>query len=179
MKSKENHFEEALPASKSQRRREALEIKSLASELIGLSPARLASVPMDDDLAEAIGHARKIRSNVARKRQMQYVAKLLRRIDPEPIVQTLKEFDTEARHLRVRHHRCETWRDHLLETADAGVAELMKQRSGTDSQAIRQLIRNARNEFARGKPPSAARSLFRTLREMDEAEPLPPLPGAL
>jgi ribosome-associated protein len=174
MKGKENRFEDESHVSKSQRRREALELKSLASELIRLSPSRLGRVPLDDAVRSAVVEARQINSNVARKRQLQYVAKLLRRIDPEPIVRTLEAFEGEARQLTGRQHRAEAWRDFLLESGDQAVAVLMRQRNDTDTQALRQLIRNAHREAARGKPPASGRALFRALREMDEIDPLPP-----
>jgi len=178
MKGKENLSSEQALASKSQRRREALELKSLASVLIKLTPARLGRVPLDDDAREAIMEARQIRSNVARKRQLQYVAKLLRRIDPEPIFQTLESFENEARQLTGRQHRSEVWRDFLLESGDQAVGVLIKHRNDTDTQALRQLLRNAGKEAARGKPPASARVLFRLLRDMDELEPLPPISGS-
>ena len=178
MKSKENHTEEQELVSKSQRRRDALETKSLASELIKLSPARLDSVPLEDAVRTAVMEARQIRSNVARKRQLQYVAKLLRRSEPEPILQALEEFGGEARQLTGRQHRTEAWRDFLLESGDHAVAVLIKQRRDANSQAIRTLIRNANKEASLGKPPASARSLFRVLRELDESEPLPPTTGS-
>ncbi len=156
MKDKENLSEEDAPVSKSQRRRDALELKSLALELIKMSPARLGRVPLDDDVREAIMDARQIRSHVARKRQMQYAAKLLRRMDPEPIFQAIDGFETEARKLTGRQHRAEAWRDFLLESGDPAVGDLMQQRTDTDTQAIRQLIRNADRE---AKPQQA--SVFR------------------
>jgi ribosome-associated protein len=178
MKGKENHFEEQPLASKSQRRREALELRSLASELIKLSAARLGRVPLNDSVRSAVMEAHQIRSNVARKRQLQYVAKLLRRIDPEPIIQTLEKFDGEARQLTGRQHRSEAWRDFLLESGDDAVGVLMQQRNDVDTQAIRQLLRNAHKEVSRSKPPASARALFRLLRKMDESESLPPVAGS-
>ena len=178
MKGKENHSGEQPLASKSQRRREALELKSLASELIKLSAARLGRVPLDDSVRSAIIEARQIRSHVARKRQLQYVAKLLRRTDPEPIVQTLEAFDGEARQLTGRQHRSEAWRDFLLESGDHAVGVLIQQRTDADTQAIRQLVRNAHKETVQSKPPASARALFRLLREMDESEPLPSVSGS-
>ena len=175
MKGKENHLEEQPIASKSQRRREALELKSLASELIKLNAAKLGRVPLDDTVRSAIMEARQIRSNVAGKRQLQYVAKLLRRTDPEPVIQALEEFDGEARQLTGRQHRSEAWRDFLLESGDHAVGVLIQQRNDVDTQALRQLLRNAHKEAARSKPPASARTLFRLLREMDESEPLPPV----
>ena len=161
--------------SKSQRKRDANEVKSLASRLIALAPSKLAQVPLDQQVRSEIERARGIRSHVARKRQLQYVAKLLRRGDPEPLLDALDGFETEARQLNARHHRSEAWRDHLLERGDPAVGQLMELRRDADAQAFRQLLRNAGREAARGKPPSAARALFRLLRELDETDPLPPL----
>jgi ribosome-associated protein len=178
MKGKEKFPAEPIPVSKSQRRRDALDIKSLAQELIKLNQAKLNRVPLDEMARAAIMEARQIRSNVARKRQMQYAAKLLRREDPEPILLALESFDGEAREITGRQHRAENWRDFLLESGDPAVSELVKLRSGTDTQTIRQLIRNARAETARNRPPTSSRRLFRILREMDQKELLPEV-GAL
>ncbi len=174
-KGKEIFSAEEPLASKSQRRRDALELKALASKLIKLAPAGLGRVPLEDDVREAIRVAREIRSNVARKRQLQYVAKLLRRIDPEPILLALDEFEGEARQLTGRQHRSEAWRDYLIERGDEAIGQLVELRSGVDTQALRQLVRNAKKENERGKPPASARSLFRVLRDMDEQEQLPPV----
>lgn len=173
MKGKEKNPEDPMLVSKSQRRRDALEMKSLARELIKLNQAKLAHIPLDDGVRAAIADARKIHSNVAGKRQLQYVAKLLRRDDPEPILLALEKLEHEAREIAGRLHRVENWRDLLLAGGDQAVGELIRLRSETDTQAIRQLIRNANRETARNRPPASARALFRMLREMDEAEPLP------
>ena len=163
--------------SRSQRRREALEVKSLASRLIALPTARLALVPLDEQLRSEIEDARRMKSHGARKRQLQYVAKLMRRSDPEPILDTLESFENEARQMAARHHRSEAWRDFLLENGDQAVGSLLDKRRDADAQAIRQLLRNAAREANRNKPPAAARSLFKLLRELDEAAPLPPVPA--
>lgn len=173
--SKENLDEASGFESKSQRRRDALEVKSLASRLIALSPALLAQLPLDEPLRAAIGEARSIRSNVARKRQLQFVAKLLRRGDPDPVWQALEAIAADARQLSGRQHRAEAWRDRLIGNGDSAIGELLRQRHDADAQPLRQVIRRARQEGAAGKPPAAARALFRMLREMDEVEPLPPI----
>jgi ribosome-associated protein len=172
-KGKENFDGEADAPSKSQRRRDALEVKSLAARLIDLSPPLLAQIPLDETVNKAILEARRIRSNVARKRQLQFVAKLLRRVDPEPIAEAVHELDQSARQATARQHRAEAWRDRLLADGDPALGELMRLRQDGDAQAIRQLMRKARQEEARGRPPAAARKLFRRLREMDERKPLP------
>jgi len=170
---KDNPADEFELVSKSQRKRDALELKSLAATLIGLDTASLARVPMDDSIREAIEDARKIRSNVARKRQLQFAAKLLRRIDPTEIIETIESFDLAARQLTARQHRCEAWRDFLLESGDEALEKLLDQEHAVDIQAIRQLIRNAQREARNNKPPASSRSLFRLLRDLDKEKALP------
>ena len=161
--------------SKSQRKRDAKVLKSLASELIKLSPSRLALVPLEETVREAVQEARQIRAHVAGKRQLQFIAKQLRRIDTTAIRETIDSFQNKARQSTVRLHRVENWRDFLLESGDTALGKLLEQRHKADGQAIRQLIRNAQREAAKGKPPASARALFRLLRDMDENESLPPL----
>jgi len=172
---KDHAADEVEIVSKSQRKRDALELKSLASTLIGLDAASLARVPMDDSIRAAIEDARKIRSNVARKRQLQYAAKLLRRIDPAEIIETIESFDLAARQLTARQHRCEAWRDFLLASGDEALGKLLEHERAADIQAIRQLIRNAQREARNNKPPASSRSLFRLLRDMDKEKALPPV----
>lgn len=162
--------------SKSQRRRDALEVRALAARLIALPPPVLAGLPLDDELRSAIGQARAIRSNGARKRQMQFVAKLMRREDPEPIREALAGLEAGARQQTARQHRAEAWRDRLVAEGDQALTELLAQRPEADAQPLRQLIRRAAREADANKPPAAARALFRRLRELDESEPLP-VPG--
>lgn len=175
---KENFAETSREPSKSQRRRDALELKSLASRLIGLKTSMLARIPMDESVRDAVREAQAIRSNVARKRQLQYVAKLLRRSDPAPITDALEALDSKARELNSRHHRAEAWRDYLLESGDPALGKLLAERREANAQSIRQLTRNALKESAQGKAPASARRLFRLLRGMDEERALPPLPDA-
>jgi len=174
---KEISTESGQEISKSQRRREALELKALARTLISMSPARLDRIPLDPPIRAAVDEARRIRSNVAGKRQLQYVAKLLRRCDLEPITPAITALDRDAQQLTARQHRAERWRDYLIDSGDQALSSLLRQRGDVEAQAIRQFVRSARAQAASDKPPAAARSLFRLLREMDEAEPLPQLPA--
>jgi len=161
-------------ASKSQLKREAQAIKGLANHLLGLDDARLRQLPLENDVLEAIRQAGKISSHGARRRQLQYVARLLRREDPAAIIQAVEGFEAEARGLTARQHRCEAWRDRLVERGDPGLEDLLQSHPGLDVQALRQLIRNARREISLGRPPAAARALFRALRDLDGQSPLPP-----
>jgi ribosome-associated protein len=160
--------------SKSQLKRDAQAKKDLASELLELSKSQLGKVPLDEDIRLAIEQARAFRSHGARRRQLLYVAKLIRRIDPSPIIEALEGFHSEALALTGRHHRSEAW-DFLLHRG-YGAWSLLQQRTEADAQSLRQLTRNAAVELNAGKPPASARALFRVLRDMDLEQPLPPCP---
>lgn len=164
------------PPSKSQMKRDDRAIKSLAAGLLQLSASQLRRIPLDKDIVLAINEARKFHSHGARRRQLQYITKLMRRADTAAIVDALEEIQSEARGLIARQHRSEAWRDLLLERGDAALGELLEQNTQIDVQHFRQLIRNARHEVSSGKPPAAARALFRALRDLDASQALPPCP---
>jgi ribosome-associated protein len=164
---------EAQLISKSQLKRDALATKSLASELLELNHSQLQKLPLENDVLLAIEQVRTIHSHGARRRQVQYIAKLLRRTDPLAIIEAVAGFQNEARGLTAQQHRCEAWRDSLLEKGDGALAGLLQQRPEIDAQALRQLVRNAQREHAAGKPPAAARALFRALRDIDARQALP------
>jgi ribosome-associated protein len=102
---------------------------------------------------------------------------MMRHRDVQPIQDALAAIDLQARQEIVRHHRVESWRDRLLDGGDEVLGALLKQRKSADTQALRNLVRNAIREASRDKPPASARKLFKLLREMDAEQALPPLPG--
>ena len=171
----DNDQQTGLP-SKSQRKREAQQLFKLGTELAALDDTSLASIPIPRDLSNALKKVRAMTAHVARKRQLQYIAKLLRNMDAEPIRDALAELQQNARRHTARYHRIEAWRDVLIETGDAALSSLIRLQPLDDPQRIRQLIRKARQELARQKPPAASRALFRLLRDLDQKQSLPP-PG--
>lgn len=162
--------------SKSQRKRDAQALFHLGRELCEMPEALLLALPLDDELLDALREARSIRSHGARKRQLKFVAGLLDRRDRSALLEALERQQTAARELTARQHRSEAWRDLLVASGDEALAALFEQRPDTDRQALRQLVRNAQAEARRGRPPAAARKLFRLLRDLDEQRPLPPVP---
>jgi len=159
--------------SKSQLKRDAQAVKSLAAGLLQLSASQLRRVPLENDVAQAIEDARRFRSHGARRRQLQYITKLIRRTDPSAVFAALEEIQSEARGLSARHHRAEAWREVLIERGDAALGELIQHCTEVDVPQLRQLIRNARQEKNADKPPVAARALFRVLRDLDARQTLP------
>lgn len=163
---------EPLPPSRSQQRRDALEIFELAEALAALSDAQLSRLPLDDALREEAARTRAVTSHIARKRAMQFLAKQLRKLDEteiEPIRRALEHDREKAHHDTAALHRLETWRARLVDEGDTALDELLAEHPSADRQHLRQLARNARTERDRGKPPHAHRELFRALRELFEA----------
>ena len=157
--------------SRSQLRREALDVLKLAQALASLSDAQLAPVPLDDDLRAEIARTRAVTQQIARKRQTQFLAKQLRRLDDaqvEAIRAALEHDRDHARREAAALHRIEQWRERLLAEGDEALTELLRQFPSADRQRLRQLARSARSEREQNKPLHAFHELFRLLRAMSE-----------
>ncbi|QID17269.1 DUF615 domain-containing protein [Nitrogeniibacter mangrovi] len=170
--SPDDHDDEEFDAydgpSKSQRKRESHALQDLGAELVRLNADQLARIPMPDDLLDAIRDHQRFRKNEAKRRQLQYIGKLMRSIDPEPIQAALDALKGVSAEEVARQHRLERLRERLLE--DEGVLfEVAESHPGADLQRLRVLRRNALKEREAGKPPRAYRDIFRVLRDIDEA----------
>ncbi len=155
--------------SKSQRKREMAALQDLGVELVHLNPAQLARIDLPEALQEAIVEARRITDHEGRRRQLQYVGRLMRGVDAEPIARALAHVSGESRATVERMHRCERWRDRLLDD-DAALTELLASHPGIDAQPLRATIRAARRERATGAAPKHARELYRLLQQTLNAE---------
>ena len=152
--------------SKTQIKREMKALQSLGEALVGLRNEQLATLPLDESLREAITLAQGIRAHGGRKRQIKYIGKLLRESDSDAILQALASKREQERRAAAGFHRIERWRDRLLDEGDEALEKLLDEYPQADRQQIRLLVRNARRESEAGKPPAAARALFRHLREL-------------
>lgn len=154
--------------SRSQLRREALDIFKIAEALATLSDAQLSRVPLDEDIRDEVQRTRAVTSHIARKRQTQFLAKQLRNLDDdalEPIRKALAHDRTAALQEAAALHRVEQWRERLLEGGDETLSEFIAEFPAADRQRLRQLVRNALAERKANKPPHAYRELFRELRD--------------
>jgi ribosome-associated protein len=150
--------------SKTQRKKEMTALQSLGERLVKLNAAQLAQVPLPERLREAITAAQKITAHEARRRQLQYVGKLMRQVEPEPITQALDMLGGDSRAAVALMHHCEQWRERLLDDDDA-LTDLLREHPGTDVQALRALIRAARRERDTKQAPRHARELYRWLHD--------------
>jgi ribosome-associated protein len=152
------------PPSKSQRKRDAEDLKDLGDELVALPAADLEALPLPEKLRDAIDLARRITAHGAAARQRQLIGKILRKVDVGQIRAAL-EARALARRLEAREfHRVEAWRDRLLAEGEPALAALAAAAPGLDAGRLRALLAQARTEAAAGRPPAAARELFRYLR---------------
>jgi len=166
---------DTLEVSKSQRKRDAHELLDLAKNLISMPNTRLKGLPLDDDLREEVDFGRSIRAHGAKKRQLMTIGKMLRQRDTDELVDAVNNVDQKNRQVHARFHQIEAWRDRLIEGSDEDLSALLEQYADINVQTLRQLIRNAKKEVKLGKPLTAARKLFKLLRESDAQSPLPPL----
>ena len=160
---------EYLGPSRKQNRREALEVLALAEALVGLPDGRLAKLPVPDSLMPHIADTRRITSHIARKRQMAFLAKQMRREDEATLEALRDALDAGGEAARIdtaRLHRAEQRRLRLLDEGDTALAALLDEYPNADRQKLRQLVRNALAERAKNKPPAAFRELFRELRDV-------------
>ncbi len=156
--------------SKSQRKRDMEALQKLGEALLPLADAELAKLPLTDELRSAVQQAKAIKAHGGRKRQLQYIGKLMRAIDAEPIRAALEQRQLRARAQTQRFHQWEELRDRLLRDGEPVIEEICQRYPQAERQRLRQLHRQAVKEREREQAPKAARNLFRYLRELgDEA----------
>ena len=160
--------EEEQYKSKSALKREMTELQKLGEELVALPPAKLAKVTMPEQLEEAVMLARRLKNREGKRRQLQYIGKIMRNIDSDAIRQKLESFHHHSQHFRQQQHRLEQWRDKLITEGDSAVSELLQEYPELDRQHLRQLIRQAKKELSQNKPPAASRKIFKYLRDNSE-----------
>jgi ribosome-associated protein len=167
MRGRDDETGEFLSPSRSQNRREALEVLALGEKLVALTEAQLAKLPVPDSLLPHIRECRRITAHIAHKRQLAYLAKQMRREDDEvldAIRDALDEDGEAARRETAAMHRVESWRERLLDEGDAALAQLLDEYPAADRQHLRQLVRGALDERRKNKPPRQFRELYRELR---------------
>jgi ribosome-associated protein len=153
--------------SKSARKRAAQAAQELGEALLRLGDAELASLDLPEALTEALRAARRIRSRAAGLRQRQYIGRLMREVDAQPIHAALDALRERAARETERFKRIENWRERLLAEGEPALAELARWHPQIDLAEWAGRIGTARAERARGGGGGpAARELFRALRAL-------------
>lgn len=153
--------------NKSAGKRTMQSLQSLADRLLQLGPGHWQSLGLSDRLQQALHEGRRLTSLSARRRQQRYLAKLLSLEERQAAIDLVQTLDAKHEADNLRFHRLEQWRERLLTEGDTALAELLHQHPHADRQTLRQLMRQAQKEASSGKPPAAARKLFKVLRTLD------------
>jgi ribosome-associated protein len=157
--------------SKSQRKREMTALQDLGAEIEALPREKFKRVPLPEHVAEALIDARRITDHEGKRRQMQYVGKVMRSLDDDEVAAIRRVLDTFKGASRAeisRLHLIERWRDRLL-SDDAAMTSYCAEYPETDVQTLRTLVRNARREAQQQKPPRAAREIFQMVKSAVDA----------
>jgi ribosome-associated protein len=153
--------------SKSARKRAAHAAQDLGEALLRLPDAELAALELPEALLDAIRAGRRIHSRAAAVRQRQYIGKLMRQVDTEPIRAALAARSERDARETERFRRIENWRERLINEGDAALDELAHWHPAIDVGEWRRRIGAARAERERGGGAGpASRELFRALRAM-------------
>lgn len=161
-----------LPPSKSAVKREMTHLQELGQSLVALPKDKLKRIDLPDTLRTAIYEAQRLEESNARsglRRQLQYIGKLMRSIDAQPVVEQMRHFDAHQNEENSRFHQLEQWRDRLLKD-EHSLQAFLQVYPQADIQALRTLIRNAQKELSSQRAPKSTRSLFKLLREISETQ---------
>jgi ribosome-associated protein len=163
-----SEFDQPEGPSKSRRKRDMLGLQQLGEELLAFPDGALRQMRLPQPLLEALETARRITARGGRRRQLQFIGKLMRELDTAPIQAAIAaQREQAATHTRA-FHRLEELRERLIGEGESSLAAVREQFPGADRQRLRRLARQARAERDSGQPPRAARALFRYLRELQD-----------
>jgi ribosome-associated protein len=152
--------------SKSARKREAASLQELGVKLSALPDQEIKALDLPESLFIALRDLRRLPSHGAQVRQRQYIGKLMRKIDPEPVLAKLAE--RKQRHdLEIRHfQQIERWRDRLLSEPSVALGELLEEYPNADRATLSKLLEKAEKERLEQRSPVGARDLFAFLRQL-------------
>jgi ribosome-associated protein len=177
VKPEEIALEEVGPPSKTQLKAEADEKQALGEALLTLRADLMTRLDLPDKLIEALAQAKRITNFEGRRRQMQFIGKLMRPLNLDPIRAAIDEQANGSADLTLALHQAEQWRDKLIASDDA-LGTWLTDYPGTDSQQLRALIRQARKDIAKPEKPGEAprhgkayREIFQMVRQAMAQEP--------
>lgn len=154
--------------SRTQIKNEMTALQKFGEELVNLSDKLFEKIPLQGTLAEAVTQARKMKHREGRRRQLQYIGKLLRDTDIDELRTAYDKIQTSGQHQTRLLQIAEQCRDNLISDTTKHLSGFIKKYPDADPQHTRQLIRNAQKEASQQKPPTSSRKLFRYIRELIE-----------
>ena len=156
--------------SKSELKRQMLALQKLGEQLLALPQKELDSLALPEQLMDALMLAKRIKNREGKRRQLQYIGKLMRNIDAEHIRQKLLQRDQLDQQKNHQFHALEQLRDELVSNGVTAVEPVLGRYPDADRSRLKQLVRSAVKETQLQQPPKSARKLFRYLRELEELQ---------
>ena len=151
--------------SRSQLKRESAAVQGLGEELCKLPGQVLTDIGVDEELREAIIVWQKTATHEGKRRQMQYVGRLMRNVDTRRLFTAWQKFKADGAASAKALHEIEELRQRLIDNAPGVWSEVFSKFPDIDRHELEQLVKEAREEQKTGKPPRAFRAVFRFLRE--------------
>jgi ribosome-associated protein len=162
----EAQFDENQSVSKTQLKRESHAIRDLGKRLVALPADQLARIPLDEQVLDAIALAQRIQNKrSALKRHYQFLGKLLRARDTDPVFDALAEIDNASQQSIQLHHRAERWRDRVIEQGNDAIDALVAEIPHTDRQKLRQLWRNHQHAQSDAKRTQHSRLIYKEIKQ--------------
>ena len=152
--------------SRSQLKRENQELRDMGEQLVLLAKSQLEKIALDDSLKAAIQEARRLKNLDARRRQLQYIGKLLRNIDVTDIKYSLEKLNHQSQTFRQHFAKLEEWRDRFINEGNNAIEDFIAQYPEADRQQLRNLQRQASREKSQNKPSTASEKLFKYIRQL-------------
>lgn len=163
-------IEDEIPViSKSEIKRQMTALQKLGEELIALPKGKLDKLDLPENLRDAIDTAKRITAHGGLSRQKQYIGRLMRIIDAQPIAEQLEKWRNHHSDGNAVFHQMEQWRTRLIDD-DTAITLFIADHPSADVQQLRTLVRNARKEASLHQPPKSSRALFKLIRSIFEHE---------
>ena len=166
----DDEFDEDTRApSKSALKRQSHELQDLGKQLLAMPDSRLASIDMPERLRDALDQWRKTRSFEGKRRQLQFIGKVMREVDAEPLREAVASFQMGHAKDALQLHQVERWRLELINDEADAMTRWMAAYPDSDAQQLRNLVRQARKDAAAApeqRNGRAFRELFQVLRKV-------------
>ena len=154
--------------SRSEKKRRSTAIQKIGEELASFPITAIRSFNLPADLLHEYEELHKITKHEAKRRKMQYIGKMLRDVDIEPIRLRIEEVREGKAAQSADFHHLERLRDRLVQNDKEAMEYVVETYAEVDIQKLRQLMRNAKKELEKQKPPKSSKALFRYLRELEQ-----------
>lgn len=152
--------------SKSQLKRDSQKLQTLGQQLVDMPEKNLQKFTLEEPLLMAIYEARRLKSREAKRRQIQYIGKLMRSANLDTVEQTMDRLNHQSKTYRQQFAKIENWRQRIIDEGAPAIEALIEIYPDADRQQLRNLQRQANREQQHNKPPVASRKLFKYLRQL-------------